>query len=394
MEKTDIKLVLFINEWNPSASLLLLMILIFLGFICDSVCFVNFNGQRRSHLEKIVIKTGDSVSDILVGAHWEMVHELLPETGVAILTDRNIYRIYGDKFPEFPVFQVDAGETSKRISVVESLAGELLEAGIDRDGLILGIGGGVVCDLAGFLASIYMRGIRCAYVSTSLLSQVDASTGGKNGVNLEGAKNVLGCFKQPEFVICDPAMLSTLTEEEYYSGLAELIKTALIGNRKLFELIENNQAGISRRDPGLLSMCISMAVNFKAAVVTEDEKETGLRRILNFGHTYGHAIEMYKSYRHGYAVAAGMELASGFSLSRGMITREEHNRITGLLNSYGLLPGHDIPADQITQLIMKDKKKSGNEVSFVFLNGIGNAVTEKVTVSEAAEFYIQFKPAN
>ncbi|MBN2666133.1 MAG: 3-dehydroquinate synthase [Bacteroidales bacterium] len=342
-------------------------------------------------MEKIVIKTGDSVSEILVGAGWEMVHELLPESGVAILTDRNIFRIYGDKFPDFPVFQVDAGEASKKIRVVESLAGELLETGIDRDGIILGIGGGVVCDLAGFLASIYMRGIRCAYVSTSLLSQVDASTGGKNGVNLDGAKNVLGCFKQPEFVICDPEMLETLTEEEYHSGLAELIKTALIGDRKLFELIENNRAGISRRDPGLLSMCISMAVNFKAAVVTEDERETGLRRLLNFGHTYGHAIEMYKSYRHGYAVAAGMELASRFSLSRGMITREEFERIKDLLNSYGLLPGHDIPDDEIIHLIMKDKKKSGNDISFVFLNGIGKAVAEKITVKEAAEFYIQSK---
>ncbi len=344
-------------------------------------------------MEKIVIKTSDSVSDILVGEGWEMVHELLPESGVAILTDENIYRIYGDKFPGFPVFQVRPGESSKKLRVVESLAGELLEAGIDRDGLILGIGGGVVCDLAGFLASIYMRGIRCAYVSASLLSQVDASTGGKNGVNLEGAKNVLGCFKQPEFVICDPLMLETLPEEEYYSGLAELIKTALIGDSKLFEFIENNHAGISRRDPGLLSMCISMAVNFKAAVVTEDEKETGLRRILNFGHTYGHAMEMFKSYRHGYAVAAGMELASGFSLSRGMITREEHERITGLLKSYGLLLSHDIPDDQITQLIMKDKKKSGNDISFVFLNGIGKAVAEKITVKEAAEFYIRSKPA-
>lgn len=369
------------------------MILIFYGFMCDYVCFVNFIGQRRSQLEKIVINTGDSVSDILVGAGWEMVHELLPESGVAILTDKNIHRIYGDKFPDFPVFQVSPGETSKKLQVVESLAKELLETGIDRDGFILGIGGGVVCDLAGFLASIYMRGIRCAYVSTSLLSQVDASTGGKNGVNLEGAKNVLGCFKQPEFVICDPVMLTTLSEEEYYSGLAELIKTAIIGDRKLFEIIENNKAAISGRDPGILSMCISMAVNFKAAIVTKDEKEAGLRRLLNFGHTFGHAIEMYKSYRHGYSVAAGMEIASKYSLSRGLITWEEFERITGLLNSYGLLLSYDIPDDQITQLIMKDKKKSGNDIFFVFLDGIGKAVAEKITVREAAEFYIQSKPA-
>lgn len=177
------------------------MILIFYGAVCDSVCFVNFIGQTKCQLEKIVIKTGVSVSEIHVGASWNKVHELLPESGVAILTDYNVNRIYGSHFPDFPVYQVRPGEVSKKLEVVEMLAGKLMEAGIDRDGFILGIGGGVVCDLAGFLASIYMRGIRCAYVSTSLLSQVDASTGGKNGVNLEGAKNALGCFKQPEFVI-------------------------------------------------------------------------------------------------------------------------------------------------------------------------------------------------
>ncbi len=201
-------------------------------------------------MEKIIINTGSSVSEILIGARWESVNGMLPESGVAIITDNNIHRIYGAGFPDFPVFQVKAGEASKKIEVVESLAERLIEAGIDRSGLILGIGGGVVCDIAGFLASIYMRGIRCAYVSSSLLSQVDASTGGKNGVNLGGTKNVLGCFKQPEFVICDPAMLKTLPEDEYFSGLAELIKTALIGNAKLFEIIENNHEAIAEKGSG------------------------------------------------------------------------------------------------------------------------------------------------
>jgi len=364
----------------------------FNGLMCDSVCFVNFIGQTRRKLEKIVIKTGDSVSDILVGAAWEKVKELLPETGVAILTDENIINIYGDRFPEFPVVSISPGEESKKLEVLEKLAEKLLDSGIDRDGFILGIGGGVVCDLAGFLASIFMRGIRCAYVSTSLLSQVDASTGGKNGVNLGEAKNVLGCFKQPEFVICDPLMLKTLPEEEYLSGLAELIKTALIGDRKLFDVIENNQAGILSRDPDLLSMCISMAVNFKAAVVTADEKETGLRRLLNFGHTYGHAIEMFHSFRHGYAVASGMELASGYSLEKGLITLADYERITALLGSYGLLPAHNIPDGIIARLLLKDKKKSGNDIFFVFLNGIGSAVAEKIPVSEAVDFYLHYKP--
>jgi len=345
-------------------------------------------------LEKIIINTGSSVSEILIGGRWENVHGMLPGSNVAIITDNNIQRIYGAGFPDFPVFQIKAGETSKKIEVVESLGERLIDAGIDRSGLILGIGGGVVCDITGFLASIYMRGIRCAFVSSSLLSQVDASTGGKNGVNLGGTKNVLGCFKQPEFVICDPAMLRTLPEDEYFSGLAELIKTALIGNAKLFEIIEKNHEGIAGRDQDLLSMCISMAVNFKAAVVSEDEKEEGLRRILNFGHTYGHAIEVYKSFRHGYAVASGMELAAKFSLSKGLITSEECNRIISLLKSFRLLRKHDIPDDQMRQLIMRDKKKAGNDIYFVFLDGIGKAVVDKIAAGDVVDFYREHKPGN
>jgi len=345
-------------------------------------------------LEKIVIKTNGSISEILIGRKWDSVRELLPESGVVIVTDNNVHRIYGDRFPDFPVFQVKAGESSKKMEVVESLAERLIESGIDRTGFILGIGGGVVCDITGFLASIYMRGIRCSYISSSLLSQVDASTGGKNGVNLGGIKNILGCFKQPEFVICDQAMLQTLPEEEYYSGLAELIKTAIIGDEKLFEIIEKNNDGILKRDTELLSMLVSMAVNFKAAVVSEDEKESGLRKILNFGHTYGHAIEAYKSFRHGYAVASGIELASKFSLSKGMINSSEYDRIINLLRSFRLLRRHDVPDDQISQLVMRDKKKSGSEVHFIFIEGIGKAVVGKIPINEVIDFYRQNKPGN
>ena len=345
-------------------------------------------------MEKIVIKTKGSVSEILIAKNWESVSELLPETGVVIITDNNVHRIFGNRFPDFPVFAVKAGESSKKMEVIESLAERLIESGIDRTGFILGIGGGVVCDIAGFLASIYMRGIKCAYVSSSLLSQVDASTGGKNGVNLGGIKNILGCFRQPEFVICDPAMLQTLPEDEYFSGLAELIKTAIIGDEKLFEIIENNYERIIKRDKELLSALISMAVNFKAVVVSKDEEESGLRRILNFGHTYGHAIEAYKSFRHGYAVASGIELASRFSLSRKLITSPEYERISALLKAFRLLRRHDIPDDQISHLIMRDKKKTGSDVYFVFVEKIGKAVVAKIPIAEVIDFYRQSKPGN
>jgi 3-dehydroquinate synthase len=342
-------------------------------------------------LEKIIINTPFSRSEIWVGEKWESVSRLLPEKGVVIITDENISRLYGDRFPDFPVLTVTPGEGSKKLEVVERLAEKLLESGIDRTGFILAIGGGVVCDLAGFLSSIYMRGIGCGYVSTSLLSQVDASTGGKNGVNLGSTKNMLGIIRQPDFVLCDPAMLITLNDQEYLSGLAELIKTAVIGDRDLFDLIEKNFDEIINRNSDLLTQLVAKSVNFKAAVVSEDERETGLRRILNFGHTYGHAVELQKSVKHGFAVASGMELATDFSFEKGLISLEEKTRIVNLLLRFGLLDKHDIPDDMIEKLISHDKKKAGSDINFVFTEGIGKAVVKKVSVSEVIDFYKRFR---
>jgi 3-dehydroquinate synthase len=189
-------------------------------------------------------------------------------------------------------------------------------------------------------------------------------------------------------------MLQTLPEDEYSSGLAELIKTALIGNEKLFEMIGHNSDAISKRDTDLMSVLVSMAVRFKASVVEEDEKESGLRRILNFGHTYGHAIEMYKSFRHGYAVASGMDIAAAFSMARGYLEKDEYGRILSVLRFFKLLRKHDIPDDQLEMLLLRDKKKSGDDIYFVFLQGIGKAVAEKVPVREVIDFYVQYKSGN
>jgi 3-dehydroquinate synthase len=341
-------------------------------------------------LERITINTPGSESEILVGTGWESVHEKIPENGIVIVTDSTVHKIYGDRFPDCPVISLKPGEESKSLSVIAELSEKLLDLGIDRNGFILAIGGGVVSDIAGFLASIYLRGIRCGYISTSLLSQVDASTGGKNGVNHGGTKNILGIIRQPEFVICDTSMLSTLSEEEYLSGLSEMIKTAIIGDRELFRLIESNHAPIMARDRELLTTLVTMSVRFKAAVVTEDERETGLRRILNFGHTFGHAIEMKTGFLHGFAVASGMELATYYSLEKGLITDAEKDRIIGLLSRFGLLRPYSLPAEQIESLVMHDKKKSGNAIHFIFTEGIGKAVSEKLSLSEAIDFYKRF----
>ncbi len=341
-------------------------------------------------MEKIIIDTPGSRSEIIVGTGWKNVAGMIPATGVVAITDDNVRKIYGSDFPDVPVMSVPPGEESKKLTVIEQLAGRLLDAGIDRNGFILAIGGGVVSDLAGFLASVYLRGIRCGYVSTSLLSQVDASTGGKNGVNLGGTKNILGVIRQPEFVICDPSMLLTLSSEEYLSGLAEMIKTAVIGDAHLFDMIEGNHDRIMDRDHELLAGLVASSVRFKAAVVNEDERETGLRRILNFGHTFGHAIEMRTQVRHGFAVAAGMELAAAFSYEKGLISLHDRERIIEILRKFGLLQRYDIPYDQIGGLVVHDKKKSGSGLHFVFSAGIGRAVVEKISIADILDFYKRF----
>jgi 3-dehydroquinate synthase len=342
-------------------------------------------------LEKIFIDTSGVRSEIIVGASIETVAGMLPETGVVIVTDENVVSHYGSRFPSFPVLSVAPGEGSKQIDVIEHLAGKLLELGIDRSGFILGIGGGVVCDIAGFLSSIYMRGIRCGYVSSSLLSQVDASTGGKTGVNVGTTKNILGTIRQPEFVICDPALLLTLSEEEYLSGLAELIKTAIIGDRELFEIIERSKTEILKRDYDLLTLLVTRSVSFKASVVREDEFENGLRRILNFGHTFGHAIELQQNVKHGFAVASGMELATLFSFEKGFISIEEKNSIINMLKSFNLLGNYDITGQRIRELILHDKKKTGRDISFVFTEGIGKATVNKVSIEAITDFYNRFR---
>jgi 3-dehydroquinate synthase len=323
----------------------------------------------------------------MVGARWEAVTRLLPERDVVIITDKNVFNLYGSHFPDFPVIKIEPGEESKKLRVIETLAGKLQKLGIDRSGFILAIGGGVVCDIAGFLASVYLRGIRCGYVSTTLLSQVDASTGGKNGVNLGRIKNVIGTFRQPEFVICDTTMLRTLPDEEYLSGMAELIKTGIIGDASIVETLEKNYAGVMLRDRKLLSDLVARSVKFKGLVVAKDEKESGMRRVLNFGHTFGHAIELHESLKHGYAVAAGMEIATMFSLNKGFIDKKVCDRVINLIKKYKLLKTYKIPSETIEELMLHDKKKSGDQIHFVFIKGIGITEVRKIPVEEVIDYY-------
>jgi 3-dehydroquinate synthase len=332
----------------------------------------------------LVSTTGNS--QILFGFDWKRVDSLIPDKSVVIITDDNILNLYKKDFPDFPVLSVTPGEVSKRLSVIDQLVDDMLKLGIDRDGFILAVGGGVVCDIAGFLASVYMRGIRFGFVSTSLLSQVDASTGGKNGVNSSSSKNIIGVFRQPEFVICDESMLDTLSDEEYLSGLSELIKMAFILDSGLMQKIAENIEKLVLRDKDILRDLISRAVRLKANIVEADPQESGIRRILNFGHTFGHAAESVYGIRHGIAVAWGMKAAFDLSTHSGYLKEEDNLTMSNLLASLGLLKDVGISGKRIAAGIANDKKRSGTDINFVFIDRPGSAFVGKVPVSTLADY--------
>ncbi|MFN8210993.1 MAG: 3-dehydroquinate synthase [Bacteroidales bacterium] len=339
-------------------------------------------------MKKITVNTGSHRSDVYTGLSWKESAGMIDAGNTVIITDENVFGLYGSEFPSCPVLIIKPGEKSKSLSTIEDLSQKLLSAGIDRKGFILGIGGGVVCDISGFLASIFLRGIRFGFVSTSLLSQVDASVGGKNGVNLNSVKNIIGTFTQPEFVICDQAMLATLPADEYLSGLAELVKTGAIMSRDLLKKISDNKERILSRDIRLMEELVHESVRLKAEVVSEDEKEKGRRMILNFGHTFGHAIEAITGMKHGLAVAAGMEIATKISVNEGLLEKDQADLLIMLLHELGMILPYEITNEKLGQVLRSDKKKSGDSISFVLLEATGRAVVKKMPFDKLMKYYI------
>ncbi|MBS0011160.1 MAG: 3-dehydroquinate synthase [Bacteroidales bacterium] len=328
------------------------------------------------------IKLSNTGTRVFMGNAWELIDELMPGKDAIIITDINIQGLYGDQFPAYPVITIGTGEAVKEPATVETIIKHLLVTGADRSSFLLGIGGGIVCDITGFVASVYMGGLDFGFVSTSLLSQVDASIGGKNGVNVNGIKNIMGCFRHPSFVICDTGMLQTLPEEEFISGLGELVKHALILDYDLFESIEKNINSILDRDYDLLGGLISRSIALKASVVEKDEREEAYRRILNFGHTLGHAIESTTGSGHGLSVAAGMMTAVEISCDEGLLGRDERERIRQVLKKLGLLPKIKINWEEINDRIQSDKKRKGSKIHFILLHGIGKAIQKEYPLSD------------
>ncbi len=327
------------------------------------------------------MRDGRVASRIVMGGWQDDLRGLLPwGHRVIAITDTNIVRRYRRLVSQYEHIVIGTGEKIKTLATVETIHRSLVEMGADRETFILGIGGGIVTDIAGFAASTYMRGVRFGFVSTTLLGQVDASVGGKNGVNLDGYKNMIGTFNQPEFVLCDAGMLSTLTERQFRAGLAEVVKAGILGHRVLFEMLEAFPPEELRSNRQLLSDIITMAVHVKAGIVQRDEREGGERRKLNLGHTVAHAIEKCsRRMLHGEAVAVGCAVMARLAAANGSIGEADADRIAALLQKLGFSLDIPVAGDRLVSALRKDKKTAGGTIHIVLPTGIGRCEVHTVS---------------
>ncbi|MDA8137749.1 MAG: 3-dehydroquinate synthase [Desulfobacteraceae bacterium] len=333
-------------------------------------------------MQEIIVQGQSGRSRILIGETLANLNRYLPDGRAIIITDENVARLYADQFPPVEVITIGSGETHKTMETLAQIFDRLIAAEADRSAFIVGIGGGIVGDVTGFAASTYMRGVRFGFVASTLLAQVDATVGGKNGVNFKGYKNMVGVFCQPEFVIIDIAMLKTLPPAEIACGLAEIVKHACIADAVYFDDIETHCDRIAALDATTMLRLVQRSVEIKAAVVNADERESGERRKLNFGHTLGHAFEKTLGISHGAAVSAGMVLASELSVRQGLLSPEEFERIKKLLSRLHLPTELEFDRAAVFDALKKDKKRQRAQMHFVLLTGIGRSEVRSIAIEE------------
>jgi len=365
----------------------------------------------KNSVQTIRVDTPSARYDVVAGTgllatlapRIERVGGRLPRR-VFVLTSPEIWALWGEAFqasfaePPIALF-LPAGEKHKTLASVEKLLRQMVAAGGDRGSLLIAFGGGIVGDVGGFVAAAFMRGIPYVQVPTTFLSQVDSSVGGKTGVNLPEGKNLVGSFHHPLAVFADIGVLGTLPDRELRSGLMESVKAGIIRDRTLVRFMEEHVDEILRRDAKALEKVIAASIRMKADVVNRDERESGLRMILNFGHTLGHAIEQvtrYKAMLHGEAVGWGMVAALHLAKKRGTISSRQAERLESLIFLYGPLPPLKVRAAKLVAASGSDKKNVGGVRRFVLPVGIGDAgVVEDVTPAEleAAAIYMLARAA-
>lgn len=315
-------------------------------------------------------------------ADFSYLEQLVPKENTVLITDENVFQLQQQKFEGWKTIVIKAGEEHKQQSTVDFIIGRLIELEADRKTFVVGVGGGVVTDITGYAASVYMRGLKFGFVPTTILAMVDASIGGKNGVDVGLYKNLVGLIKQPEFLLFDYSLLQTLPNEQWVNGFAEVIKHACIKDAVMFSTLEKFNLHDFTTDSTLLAALIEQNVNIKTAVVVADEFEQGERKLLNFGHTIGHAIENLHHLPHGHAISIGMVAACNLSEQLNGFHFEAAIRIVKLLAKYHLPVDVETEYEKVFEVLKMDKKRSKNEISFILLNKIGEAVIKPIQLDE------------
>lgn len=336
------------------------------------------------------------IGDGIISRLGELTKAVCPKAIKAlIVSETNVASLYLDAVKaqlegaglEVTAYVFEAGEKSKNINEIAGMWNKMAEAGFTRTDMVVGLGGGVTTDMAGFAAATFLRGIDVIQVPTSLLAMVDASVGGKTGIDIPMGKNQVGAFWQPSLVLEDTSFLKTLPDEVFTEGMGEVTKYAFIMDEKLLDLLEKQNGNI-RDDAAILENVIGMCVSDKAEIINEDETDNGRRQILNFGHTAGHVIERDSGFTkpHGICVAKGMGIFMDACVKEGTLSAEDAKRMKDLLAMYKLPASDEITAEDIVKGAMNDKKKRGNTLSVILVNKIGKAEIKKMTAEEFLKF--------
>ena len=323
--------------------------------------------------------TNSSVDYYFDGDSDSLSKLVVPEKTV-LITDENVYAARKKFFSKWDVIVLKPGEAYKQQRVADAIIEQLIEKGADRSTTLIGVGGGVITDMTGYVASVFLRGIRFGFVPTSLLAMVDASIGGKNGIDVGIYKNMVGAIRQPDFLLYDTLWLKTLPLKEWKNGFAEIIKHACIRDKAMFADLEKNKLSSYRNNPSLLSSLIKRNTLIKTKVVQQDEYEKAERKLLNFGHTLGHAIENIYELSHGEAISIGMTYAC--HLSESLTGFRDTEKVSDLLDKYGLPTYAAFDVKKSFAVLQKDKKKAGGNIQYVLLNKIGKGVVHRISFVE------------
>jgi 3-dehydroquinate synthase len=311
------------------------------------------------------------------------VEKLVAGNKAIFITDDNVYARHKARFKLFPTIVISAGEQHKQQATVDTIINQLVELGADRKTYLIGVGGGVVTDITGYVAGIFMRGVSFGFIPTTILAMVDAAIGGKNGIDVGLYKNMVGLTRQPAFILYDYTLLKTLPAEEWVNGFAEIIKHACIKDARLFAELKDNNIRFYQKDLSALAKLVQKNVSIKTKIVQADEFENGDRKLLNFGHTVGHAVETLYQIPHGHAISIGMGIAC--KLSAAINGFSQVKEVSVLLKQYGLPPQFEFDKEATFKLLSSDKKRINNEMNYILLQKIGKGVVHPITMDELKE---------